>query len=210
MLKLYFYAVLTALICGISNVEALNIACLNECTTADEFATTLSTAVLSSPTAKDAFDCSDVTPLDFSQGLYNYIRNNLNQNGVPGSDFLAKITVAPIAENFQTFTPTFILELYAKTMAKILINEGILNAGNAAILAKAFFDKIIESANLNCDKTGTPYKTTTIFDAYKNFLTPLGLYTAEKIPDGCFVFKSEAKSAASLSKITTSVEFDII
>ncbi|GIY67660.1 hypothetical protein CDAR_621521 [Caerostris darwini] len=223
MFKLYVYTILAALITaqltqsqnlsvesGISGaLSSSYLACLNGCTNADEFVTTFTTAVLSSPQARDAFDCSSMSPSDFSRALSNDIRCVFNQNGIPGSQFLAKITVAPITQNFQTLTPTFILELYAKTVATNLINESILNAGNATILAKAFFDKVIESANLNCGKSGAQYKTTTIFGAYKSFLTSLGIFTRDKMLDGCFVFKTNVKSAASLLKVQASAEFAV-
>ncbi|GIY67663.1 hypothetical protein CDAR_621541 [Caerostris darwini] len=184
---------------GISNAGDLSssfLDCLSGCTNAEVFETTFTTAVLASPTARYAFDCSDITPANFSKALYDNIRNVLRQYKVPCPDFLSKYAVDPVTKNFQSFTPTFILEIYAKTMAKVLISEDSLNAANAATLGKGYFDSVLEASNLNSNKSGAEYKLRTIFDAYRIFLESIGNFTPDKIPDGCFAFQTEIKLAA--------------
>ncbi|GIY51465.1 hypothetical protein CEXT_263101 [Caerostris extrusa] len=134
------------------SLSSSNLACLSGCSNAEVFETTFTNAVLSSPTARYAFDCSDITPADFSKALYVNIRNVLRHYRVPCSHFLSKYAVDPVAKNFKSFTPTFILEIYAKTMAKVLISEGSLSAENAAILGKGYFDSVLEASRLNSTK----------------------------------------------------------
>ncbi|GIY31539.1 hypothetical protein CEXT_715061 [Caerostris extrusa] len=94
-------------------------------------------------------------------------------------------------------------------MAKVLISEDSLNAENAAIFRKGYFDSVLEASNLNCDKSGAEYKLRTIFDAYRLFLESIDNFTPDKIPDGCFAFKTEIKSAAGLLKIKASANVTI-
>ncbi|GIY67662.1 hypothetical protein CDAR_621531 [Caerostris darwini] len=190
--------------------KSLNLALKNDKFTKEfQKVTTFTKAVLPSPTARDAFDCSDITPSDFSKTLYDNIRNVLKQYKVPCSHFLSKYAVDPVTKYFQSFAPTFILEIYAKTMAKVLISENSLNAENAAILGKGYFGSVLESASLYCVKSGAEYKLRTIFDAYRIFLESIGNFTPDKIPDGCFAFKTEIKSAVDLLKIKASANVTI-